>query len=218
MPRKKNPTIPRPPITTHFATRRSIHRKRKPNWIKRAARVRVFQSFHFSNRTNFDKSQKAAISRLYADYKRVRTTELHKIKSRSARKALRDQGYKVTNKGVIIPALRDTLGKRLKGQRVRVSERGKIVISYGKQRGYFFSIIDKKEFLKDPAAWIKKHRPGIKGKSTVKLVYGSFESPGGIEIDALNQYIDEMLPAHIKTLNAVKYTTYIKRRKRKIHK
>ncbi len=135
--------------------------RHKINWKKRAAKIRRFRSLPFSNTTNFTPAQKAKITHLWFDtgYKYRSPANIRKV-GKIARKKLKDAGFDVEEKGLVLEPPRDARGNRIKGVRISASKKGVVRQSVGKRTDYAVPV-EKKDLgeivrRKDPENLIRQ--------------------------------------------------------------
>lgn len=152
---------------------------------------------------------------------------LHKV-SPEKKKILKDKGYTVTTKGVILDAPRTALGKRLKGSRMSVLKGGVIKETIKDRRDYIIGLNknQRREFAKDPKRLVKellKHSksPALRKtkKQYIRLQWGAYSGRIDYKLENLAQYfLDEKgkIKGHlIKNLTGIRVITYVEKTKRK---
>lgn len=204
-------------------------KKRKPrkSWADKAKKIRQFTSLPFNNRAEFTEAQKRVIRREYDKYKHVSKKMLHKV-SAPKKRLLKEKGYTVTTKGVILDAPRTALGKRLKGSRMTVLKGGIVKESVRERRDYIIGM-DKKQrrkFAVDPKSFVKellKHAksPALRKskKQYIRLQWGAFSGRIDYKLENLADYfLDEkgkIKGRLIKNLTGIRIITYVEKTKKR---
>lgn len=145
---------------------------RPQTYAKRYDELKEIHRFTFRKRKNFTPSQKAAITRLHKQHRHQLSQleigrgifkPLKPAKIRALKKAaLQEEGFTITNKGIIVKGVRKDLVK--KGvQKVRITGKGKnikVSVSLPSRLEKFFPYVDESEPFPDfVKRLIKKYSP-----------------------------------------------------------
>lgn len=192
---------------------RSKSSRKKPRVSKyayKAAKIRHFQSLPFAQRSNFTATQKRQITRLWNEkYKYLSTTNLYKVKGKKKR-ALKERGFDVVEKGVILDNPRDVHNKRIFGARVSVTKDGIVKETIRNRTDHIISFTkdERLRFVKDPEAVLNELRKktGLKltkkGPKTkrqfVRLQWGAYAGTIDYDLRVLVQYFTDEKTGRVK--------------------
>jgi len=187
-----------------------IHRSRKKRGPSHAEKLRFISRLE----TVRDPTSRTSTTRQYNLLKNLPLRFTRKIRAKD-RKDLRERGFTVTKKGLIIDGPRDSQQHRIPSSKLRINKKGVVVWSVKQRRDYIIglTIEEKKEFARNPLEFQKKKLKELrkrfpefrKGKrSKVHLQWGSYGATKEFAIDEIitteswKQFVRIILNKHPK--------------------
>lgn len=154
-------------------------RKRKP--IPHDEKLRFLSQYGAIS----DPTNKKSVDQKYRTFKKF-PLYLQRPADKKQREELKQRGFFVTGKGVIIDGPRNAKREPIKGAKFEVLHDGVVKWSYKDRRDYIvgFTAKDKKEFARDPDAFVKKkeaelraHYPTLaRKKFQTRLQWGAYQA------------------------------------------